>query len=94
MRAGLAIISLIVLAIHGVVFYKQLYAPWQDYQKEYFSRAVGEIGGWPTRPRIPQSQRIRPFRKLSKKGNSWKTYISLRVNLSKKNFDRHGRKSS
>jgi len=40
MRAGLAIISLIVLAIHGVVFYKQFYAPWQDYQKEYFTRAV------------------------------------------------------
>jgi mono/diheme cytochrome c family protein len=40
MRAGLAIISIIVLAIHGVVFYKQFYAPWQDYQKEYFSRAV------------------------------------------------------
>jgi sulfur oxidation c-type cytochrome SoxX len=40
MRAGLAIISLIVLAIHGVVFYNQLYAPWQDYQKEYFARAI------------------------------------------------------
>lgn len=40
MRAGLAIISIIVLAIHGVVFYKQFFAPWQDYQKEYFERAV------------------------------------------------------
>lgn len=40
MRAGLAIISLIVLAIHGVVFYNQLYDPWQDYQKEYFARAI------------------------------------------------------
>ncbi|HKV12563.1 MAG TPA: c-type cytochrome [Thermoanaerobaculia bacterium] len=40
MRAGLAIISLIVLAIHGVVFYNQFYAPWQDYQKQYFTRAA------------------------------------------------------
>ena len=40
MRAGLAIISLIVLAIHGVVFYNQFYSPWQDHQKEYFERAV------------------------------------------------------
>lgn len=40
MRAGLAIISLIVLAIHGVVFYNQFFAPWQDYQKEYFTRAA------------------------------------------------------
>lgn len=40
MRAGLAIISLIVLAIHGVVFYNQFYASWQDHQKEYFARAI------------------------------------------------------
>lgn len=39
MRAGLAIISIIVLAIHGVVFYNQFFAPWQDYQKQYFERA-------------------------------------------------------
>lgn len=40
MRAGLAIISIIVLAIHGVVFYNQFFAPWQDHQKQYFERAV------------------------------------------------------
>ncbi len=40
MRAGLAVISIIVLAIHGVVFYNQFFAPWQDVQEEYFKRAA------------------------------------------------------
>lgn len=40
MRSALAIISVIVLAIHAVVVYDQLFAPWQDYQKEYFQDAA------------------------------------------------------
>ena len=39
MRTALAVISVIVLAIHAVVVYDQLFAPWQDYQKEYFEEA-------------------------------------------------------
>ena len=40
MRAALAAISVVVLALHGVVFYNQLFAPWQDHQKRYFEEAA------------------------------------------------------
>ncbi len=40
MRSALAIISVIVLAIHGVVFYEELSAPWQDHQSRYFEKAA------------------------------------------------------
>ena len=39
MRVALAIISVIVLAIHGVVAYNQLSAPWQGIQQQYFDEA-------------------------------------------------------
>jgi len=39
MRTALAIISVVVLAIHGVVFYDQLFARWQDHQSSYFQQA-------------------------------------------------------
>jgi mono/diheme cytochrome c family protein len=42
MRAALAVISVIVLAIHGVVFYNQLFARWQDHQSQYFQQAAKE----------------------------------------------------
>ncbi len=40
MRAALAIISVIVLALHGVIFHNQLHARWQEYQGEYFAKAA------------------------------------------------------
>jgi len=40
MRTALAIISVIVLAIHGVVFYDQLFARWQEHQSSYFKEAA------------------------------------------------------
>jgi mono/diheme cytochrome c family protein len=40
MRTALAVISVIVLAIHAVVVYDQLFAPWQEYQQEYFDEAA------------------------------------------------------
>ena len=40
MRAFLAFVSVVVLAIHGVVFYSQFFAPWQDHQKQYFKEAA------------------------------------------------------
>src|SRR5512143_3821374 len=40
MRSALALISVLVLAIHGVVFYEQCFARWQDHQQEYFDKAA------------------------------------------------------
>ena len=40
MRAALAVISVIVLAIHGVVFYNQFFARWQEHQASYFQQAA------------------------------------------------------
>ncbi len=40
MRQALAFLSVIVLAIHGVVFHQQLFAPWQDFQAKYFREAA------------------------------------------------------
>jgi mono/diheme cytochrome c family protein len=40
MRAALAFISVVVLAIHGVVFYNQFFARWQDHQSRYFEQAA------------------------------------------------------
>ena len=40
MRSALAVISVVVLAIHGVVFYDQLFARWQDHQADYFEQAA------------------------------------------------------
>lgn len=40
MRAALAFISIVVLAIHGVVFYNQFFARWQDHQARYFQEAA------------------------------------------------------
>lgn len=39
MRQALAAISVIVLALHGVVFHDQLSARWQEYQARYFKEA-------------------------------------------------------
>ena len=40
MRQALAVISIVVLAIHGVVFYNQFYARWQEHQQGYFAQAI------------------------------------------------------
>ena len=42
MRYALAVISVAVLAIHGVVFYNQYYATWQDHQAKYFREAAAK----------------------------------------------------
>ncbi len=42
MRTALAVISVVVLAIHGVVFYNQFFAKWQDHQARYFSEAAAK----------------------------------------------------
>jgi mono/diheme cytochrome c family protein len=39
MRVALAVISIVVLAIHAVVFRDQLFAKWQDHQSAYFEQA-------------------------------------------------------
>ena len=39
MRVALAVISIVVLAIHAVVFRDQLFARWQDHQSSYFAQA-------------------------------------------------------
>jgi mono/diheme cytochrome c family protein len=39
MRVALAVISIVVLAIHAVVFRDQLFARWQDHQSSYFEEA-------------------------------------------------------
>ena len=39
MRAALAVISIIVLAIHGVVFYNQFSHRWERNQVAYFDQA-------------------------------------------------------
>jgi sulfur oxidation c-type cytochrome SoxX len=40
MRQALAFISIVVLAIHGVVFHDQLFARWQEHQAQYFEQAA------------------------------------------------------
>jgi sulfur oxidation c-type cytochrome SoxX len=40
MRTALAIISVIVLALHGFIFYEQLSARWQEHQSQYFQEAA------------------------------------------------------
>jgi mono/diheme cytochrome c family protein len=40
MRAALALISVVVLAIHAVVFRDQLFDRWQEHQSDYFRRAA------------------------------------------------------
>jgi len=44
MRSALAVLSVIVLVIHGVVFYNQFFARWQEYQSDYFAKAIAEPG--------------------------------------------------
>lgn len=39
MRLALAVASLVVLAVHGIVFYDQVFHPWQRHQTAYFERA-------------------------------------------------------
>jgi mono/diheme cytochrome c family protein len=39
MRAALAVIAVVVFVVHGIVFYDQFFARWQDYQAQYFQRA-------------------------------------------------------
>jgi mono/diheme cytochrome c family protein len=46
MRVALAVISIVVLAIHAVVFRDQLRARWQDHQSAYFEQA-GRIADSP-----------------------------------------------
>ena len=40
MRPALAIISVVVLAVHGAVFYNQFFARWQEHQAQYFEQAA------------------------------------------------------
>jgi sulfur oxidation c-type cytochrome SoxX len=40
MRTALATISIIVLALHGFIFYEQLSARWQEHQTQYFQEAA------------------------------------------------------
>jgi sulfur oxidation c-type cytochrome SoxX len=42
MRAALAVISVVVLAIHGIVVYNQLFARWQEHQQAYFTEAAAK----------------------------------------------------
>ena len=42
MRAALAVLSVIVFVIHGVVFYDQFFARWQEYQADYFEKAAAD----------------------------------------------------
>lgn len=46
MRAALATLSVLVLALHGVIFYDQLHGRWQEHQEEYFTKA-GELADNP-----------------------------------------------
>ena len=39
MRLALAIASFVVLLVHGVVFYKQFFHKWENYQTAYFDQA-------------------------------------------------------
>lgn len=39
MRLALAIASLVVFAVHGVVFYDQFFHKWERYQTAYFDQA-------------------------------------------------------
>lgn len=40
MRTALAILSVIVLALHGVLYYEELSPRWQEHQTEYFAEAA------------------------------------------------------
>ncbi len=42
MGTALAVISVVVLVIHGVVFYDQLFARWQEHQQRYFRAAAAK----------------------------------------------------
>ena len=55
MRVALAVISVIVLAIHGVVFYNQLHARWQEHQIQYFKYDLRQ-GAF-----VPGRQKGEPF---------------------------------
>lgn len=39
MRVALAIAALVVLLVHGAVFYQQFFHKWEDYQRAYFDQA-------------------------------------------------------
>jgi sulfur oxidation c-type cytochrome SoxX len=39
MRLALAIASLVILLVHGAVFYKQFFHKWENYQRAYFDQA-------------------------------------------------------
>ena len=39
MRLALAIGSLVILIVHGVVFYNQFFHKWENYQTAYFDQA-------------------------------------------------------
>jgi sulfur oxidation c-type cytochrome SoxX len=41
MRLALAIAAFVILVVHGLVFYKQFFHKWQDYQVTYFDQARG-----------------------------------------------------
>ncbi len=43
MRAALAFISVVVLALHAYVFNNQFFARWQDHQKKYFKEAAADL---------------------------------------------------
>ncbi len=42
MRAALAFLSVVVLALHGIVFYSQFFARWQEHQQKYFDEAAAQ----------------------------------------------------
>ena len=42
MRSALAVLSVIVFVIHGIVFYDQFFARWQEYQSDYFAKASAD----------------------------------------------------
>ena len=42
MRAALAFLSVVILALHGIVFYSQFFARWQEHQQKYFDEAAAQ----------------------------------------------------
>ncbi|MCC6588506.1 MAG: c-type cytochrome [Bryobacterales bacterium] len=41
MRLALSVAAFVILVVHGLVFYKQFFHKWQDYQTTYFDQARG-----------------------------------------------------
>jgi sulfur oxidation c-type cytochrome SoxX len=41
MRLALSVAAFVILVVHGLVFYKQFFHKWQDYQTTYFDQTLG-----------------------------------------------------